>query len=95
MRLVVAPAAAADLERLHAFLADKNPTAALRAVTALLAAVESLHQFPERGRPTGVNNVRELIVSFGRFGYVLRYAYSAATDEAVILRIWHGREMRE
>ena len=40
-------------------------------------------------------NIRELIVPFGRSGYVLRYAYSAAADEAVILRIWHGREARE
>jgi toxin ParE1/3/4 len=95
MTLVVARAAFADLERLHAFLADKNPDAATRSATALMAAVESLQQFPERGRPVGDGNLRELIVSFGRSGYVLRYVYSAAADEIVILRIWHGRETRE
>ena len=95
MRLVVARAAAADFGRLRDFLADKNPDAARQAVAALVAAVESLQVFPERGRPSGVRNVRELIVSFGRSGYVLRYAYSAAADEVIVLRIWHGREARE
>jgi plasmid stabilization system protein ParE len=49
MNIVVSSAAAADLERLHALLADKNPAAARQAVAALLAAVESLDSFPERG----------------------------------------------
>jgi len=95
MKLIVSQAAAADVERLHDFLADKNPAAARQAVAALVAAVESLQSFPERGRPSGVRNIRELIVPFDRSGYVLRYAYSAAADEAVILRVWHGREARE
>ena len=95
MNLIVSQAAAADLERLHEFLADKNTAAARQAVSALVTAAESLHSFPERGRPSGVPNIRELIVPFGRSGYILRYAYSAATDEIIILRIWHGRETRE
>ena len=95
MNIIVSQAAAADFERLHAFLADKNPAAARQAVAALVAAIESLDRFPERGRPTSVRNIRELIVPFGRSAYVLRYAYSAVTDEAVVLRLWHGREARE
>ena len=43
MKLIVSRAAAADLERLHAFLADKNLAAARQAVAALVAAAESLH----------------------------------------------------
>jgi plasmid stabilization system protein ParE len=95
MRLIVSEAAAADLARLHAFLADKSPAAADRAATALITAMQSLDLFPERGRPSGTPNVRELIMPFGRSGYVLRYAYSMTQDEVVIIRIWHGREMRE
>ncbi len=95
MTLVVSRAAAADLDRLHAFLADKNPVAARQAVAALIAAVESLDAFPERGRPAGVRNIRELIVPFGQSGYVLRYAHSAAAGDVIALRIWHGREARE
>ena len=43
MKLIVSQAAAADLERLRAFLADKNLAAARQAVAALVAAAESLH----------------------------------------------------
>jgi plasmid stabilization system protein ParE len=95
MKLIVAPAAAADLARLHAFLEGKNPAAADRATGVLVAAMQSLDTFPERGRPCGPPNLRELIVPFGSSGYVLRYAYRQQVDEVVVLRIWHGREARE
>jgi two-component system chemotaxis response regulator CheY len=42
MKLIVSQTAAADVARLHAFLADKNRAAADRAVAALVAAMESL-----------------------------------------------------
>jgi toxin ParE1/3/4 len=95
MKLIVSQAAIADLARLQAFLAGKDRAASDRAVAALIAAIESLDTFPERGRPCGTLNFRELIVPFGRSGYVLRYAYSAAKDEIVVIRIWHGREARD
>jgi plasmid stabilization system protein ParE len=95
MKLIVSQAAAADLARLHAFLADKSPAAAERAAAVLISAVQSLDKFPERGRPSGTPNVRELIVPFGRSGYVLRYAHREQGGEVVVLRIWHGREARE
>ena len=95
MKLIVSQAAAADFARLHAFLANKNPGAAGRAVSALIAAVQSLNTFPERGRPSGTPNVRELIVPFGQSGYLLRFAYRQQADEVVVLRIWHGREARD
>jgi plasmid stabilization system protein ParE len=95
MKFIVSEAAAADLARLQLFLADKNPDAARRAVAAIIAAVQSLDIFPERGRPSGAPHVRELIVPFGRHGYVLRYAFREEADELVVLRVWHGREARE
>ena len=95
MKLIVSSEAAADLDRLRAFLADKNPDAAQRAATSLIQAIQSLDMFPDRGRPTGIDDVRELIVPFGNSAYVLRYVHLADTDEIVVLRIWHGREQRE
>jgi plasmid stabilization system protein ParE len=95
MKLIVSQAALADLERLRAFLADKSPGAADRAVACLIAAIESLDHFPERGRQVSVPNTRELIVPFGRSNYVVRYAYRTEADEVVVIRIWHGREVRE
>jgi plasmid stabilization system protein ParE len=95
VKLILSPAAAADLERLREFLADRNPAAAERAIASLTRAMQSLDALPERGRPSGTRGVRELIVAFGRWCYILRYAYLAQTDEVVILRIWHAREARE
>lgn len=95
MKLIVAPEAAADLNRLRAFLADKNPDAAQRAASSLIDAIQSLDTFPDRGRPTGIEGVRELIVPFGSSAYVLRYAHMPDTEEVVVLRIFHGREQRE
>ena len=95
MKLIVSPEAAADLNRLRAFLADTNPDAAQRAAAALINAIQSLDMFPDRGRPTGIEGVRELIVPFGNSAYVLRYAHLAAAGEVVVLRMWHGREQRE
>jgi plasmid stabilization system protein ParE len=95
MKLIVSPAAAADLARLRAFLEGKSPAAADRATAALVAAIQSLDTFPERGRPSGAPTSRELIVPFGNSAYVLRYAYRHEADEVVVLRIWHGREARE
>jgi plasmid stabilization system protein ParE len=92
VKLVVSSAAQSDLERLRAFLQDKNPAAAQRAVTVLAAAMQSLDAIPQRGLSSGVPGVRELIVPFERSAYVLRYAFLPPTDEIVILRIWHGRE---
>jgi plasmid stabilization system protein ParE len=95
MKLIVSQAAAADLARLYDFFVGKSPQAAVRAAAALLAAVRSLETFPERGRPLGVGKLRELIVPFGQSNYVVRYAYRAEADEIVVIRLWHGREVRE
>jgi toxin ParE1/3/4 len=95
VKLVVARAAAADLDRLYLFLADKNPAAAQNAVAVLTHAIELLGVFPDRGRQSGTAGARELIVPYGQSAYVLRYAHLAEADEIVVLRIWHGREARE
>jgi plasmid stabilization system protein ParE len=83
MKLIVSEAALADLERLHLFLADNNSAAANRAAIVLHKAILSLGVFPERGRPSGMPNVRELIAPFGRSNYLLRYAYRKQADESL------------
>jgi toxin ParE1/3/4 len=94
VRLIVSPTAQADLERLHDFLADQSPAAARRALDALMRAIQSLDELPDRGRPSRPPGTRELIVPFGRSAYVLRYLHFTEAEEVVILRIWHGREAR-
>lgn len=95
MNLIVSQSALADLQRLQIFLADKNQTAARRAVSAIVQAIDSLMVFPDRGHPTGSDNTRDLIVPFGRSAYLVRFAHDPQRGEIVILRIWHGRETRD
>jgi plasmid stabilization system protein ParE len=94
LKLTVSPAALADLERLRAFLADKNLNAARRAVSAITRAIDSLLVFPDRGHPAGSGGMRDLVVPFGRSVYIVRFAHDAQRDEIVIIRIWHGREQQ-
>jgi plasmid stabilization system protein ParE len=95
LKLTVSPAALADLKQLRTFLADKNLNAARRAVSAITRAIDSLHVFPDRGRPAGLANMRDLVVPFGRSVYIVRFVHDAQRAEIVIIRIWHGREQRE
>lgn len=87
----VAAAAYRDLSRLAAWLAPKSPSAADRAADALTEAIESLAEFPDRGRPIH-RAVRELSVAFGRDEYVVRYQTSEAF--VTVTRIFHARERR-
>jgi plasmid stabilization system protein ParE len=92
MKVIISLPAAADLDCLISFLLKNNPTAASRAATTLRSAIRSLDTIPERGGPSKLLDTRELIVPFGRSAYVVRY--SVASDEVIVLRIWHGRENR-
>jgi plasmid stabilization system protein ParE len=94
VRIVHSRGAIADIDRLREFLAAKSPVAARDAIAAIDGGMQSLMIFPLRGRPVGIQALRELIIPTGRSAYVVRYSYSASRDEVVILRIWHGREER-
>lgn len=87
----VARAAYRDLSRLAAWLAPKSPRAADVAADLLTEAIASLAELSDRGRPLQ-NGVRELSISFGRDGYILRYRTSAA--QVTVTRIFHARESR-
>lgn len=87
----LADAAYRDLSRLAAWLAPKSLRAADRAADALMEAITSLAEFPNRGRPVR-RDIRELPVGFGRDGYVLRYRTTEAW--VTVTRIFHARERR-
>ncbi len=53
-----------------------------------------LVEFPDRGRPSGVSGLRDLIVPFGQSAYVMRFEHDSEQQRIVIVRIWHGREAR-
>jgi hypothetical protein len=58
VKLVVSKEALADIERLRAFLDEKEEAAGRHAVAVLQRAVGSLEIFPGRGRPSGISGVK-------------------------------------
>lgn len=89
------PEALAEIERLHAFLHEKNPDAASRAAKTILNGAALLMTTPEIGRPMpDETGRRELFLPFGSGAYVLRYKLENGS-KVIIIRVWHSRENRE
>jgi plasmid stabilization system protein ParE len=91
-RLIWSPPALQDVQRLHRFLAEKNPDAARRAVQAIRQGVKLLAKQPGIGRPAEdmEPEFREWLIDFGDSGYVAVYRYDGRT--AVLLALRHQRE---
>jgi plasmid stabilization system protein ParE len=80
-----------DLERLFDFLADNDPGAADRAAHAIVDATRILRDHPLIGRPVR-GDIRELVISAGRTGYVALYRLKRGNARVEILTIRHQRE---
>lgn len=95
MKLVFLPEAEEDIERLYAFLVEKNPLAAQKAMLAIDEGAEMLTGNPYLGvKMEGRPDYRQLFVPFGKSAYVLRYRIQEEADTLVVVRVWHGREDR-
>ena len=90
-RLVFAPRALGDLDRLTDFLLEQSPVSAAATAPLILSGLQTLKLHPLLGRPTE-HRLRELLISRGRTGYVALYHYDAATDTVVVLAVRHQRE---
>ncbi len=88
MRIVWTALALRDLASARAYIAQDNAPAADRQVARVLAAVDSLRQFPDIGRPGRGAGTRELVVN--RTPYIA--AYRVRGDAIEILRVLHGRQ---
>ena len=92
-RLTWLPDAKDDLQRLYEFIEPHSQDAAARAVQRLVSAAQTLIEFPQKGRPWQPDtNYRELPVSFGARGYIVRYR--EFEGQIIIVRVWHAREER-
>lgn len=90
-RLIYSSRAFSDLDRLTDFLIDTDPLAASETVDLIAEAVSILKRHPQIGRPVD-DNLRELVISRGKTGYVALYSYEAEHDAVLILAIRHQRE---
>lgn len=89
--VVLSRRAEADLDRLEAFIAAESPGRAERAITHLRQGTNRLARFPGLGVSLG-KGTRQLYVSYGKSGYVVRYR--VLPNAVLIVRIWHGKEHR-
>lgn len=90
-RLIYSPRAFNDLDRLADFLIDTDPVAARETVGLIVEAVAILKRHPLIGQ-SAENDLRTLVISRGRTGYVALYSYEAEHDTVLILAIRHQRE---
>ena len=91
-RIVYSENALTNLERLFSFLLEHDPSAAVTAADILTGAIDTLRAHPFIGR-CAEGDIRELIVSYGKSGYVALYRFIPARDEVRILAIRHQLEL--
>jgi plasmid stabilization system protein ParE len=85
--------ALASLEKQRRFLAETDPDFANQAVRQIVAAADSLEQFPKRGAIVSqAAGLRKLMVPFTGSAFVIHYA--VVNDEVLIWRVYHGRQQR-
>ncbi len=90
-RLTYSPQAFADIDRLTDFLLESDPVGAAETVDLITEAVSILKRHPLIGRPVD-SDIRELIISRGKTGYVALYSHEPEHDAVLILAIRHQRE---
>lgn len=82
------PVARMNREAQIAYLAERNPRAALRMDEAIEMAIERLCDQPHSGRPGRLVGTRELVVS----GTPYVVAYRVEAETVVVLRLMHGAQ---
>jgi plasmid stabilization system protein ParE len=81
-----------DIERAFQLLRQENPSAGIDAVAVISSAVDNLKAHPLIGRRVE-GELRELVISYGRTGYVALYRFVIGRDEVRILALRHQKEL--
>lgn len=90
-RISYASRALSDLERISDFLAQDGMDAQLATLDLIDEAVTVLARHPLIGR-LAEPDLRELVISQGKTGYIALYSYEAEQDAVLVLAIRHQRE---
>jgi len=93
-RVRLTPEALDDLQRLQAFLIERDPSAAARAIDAIEDAFKLLEQSPFSCRKAWPGNqplLRELLVPYGQAGYLALFEIDGP-GQVTILAVRHQRE---
>lgn len=81
-----------DLERIREFHGPEAAYVAAAQVEKVLQATQVLHDHPMIGRVVR-REIRELVISQGRSGYLALYRFYPQRDVVRVLRIRHQREL--
>lgn len=81
-----------DIERAFEFLARQDAYSASAAAAAIRNAIGVLAEHPMIGRTTE-RPLRELVISFGKTGYLALYRFRPERDEVRVLAIRQQREL--
>lgn len=92
-QVVYSARALKHLERAVRAFADRDVSSALAAAKKIRGAVDLLAEHPLVGRRIH-GEIRELVISYGRTGYVALYRFLPASGEMHVLAIKHQREFR-
>lgn len=90
MRIRWTPAAAADMRHLSTYLKEHHPDYRQPTLRKMYAAIQSLKDWPHRGRVGREDGTRELL--FPPLPYIA--VYRVAEQSIEVLRIYHGAQDR-
>ena len=91
-RITYSERALRDLKRLQEFMTEQaGPAVAARAAESIMEAIDFLDRHPQVGRPAE-HDLRELVISYGKTGYLALYRFDPAADHLRIMAIRHQRE---
>jgi plasmid stabilization system protein ParE len=89
--VVLTEKADSDLDAIHEhYRKVVGAQAALEIISTILQSFERLEQFPGSGRPSGMPDVRELVL--GRYPFIAPYRFSQG--QVQVLRVLHQRSER-
>jgi len=92
MRIRFTPRAASDLAVIADYVRARNPIAAQRVRSAILASLETVRSFPKSGRAQTAPGVRKLVT--GKYRYLVYYSVDDRREEVVVLTIQHPARER-
>ena len=90
-RVVYSERALSDFESIFEFIADEDPSFAAETVSIIQDAITVLERHPLIGRAVE-SDLRELVISRGKTGYVALYSYLDMEDVVLVLALRHQRE---
>ena len=88
MRVIFAPLAFRDLQRIYDYLCKDDPLTAAEITDKIIKTCRTLKSFPNRGRSTGMHGRRELVLQ--SLPYIA--VYRVSNDTVEISRIYHAAQ---